>query len=98
MAESTALWISGHLAEKIRAHGAEMYPHECCGALLGRDSNAILESDRGKDTLTPGREIRQLFPLINRRDDSPRNRFSVTPQDVLEAEKAAREQDLEVVG
>jgi proteasome lid subunit RPN8/RPN11 len=21
----------------IRAHGAETYPHECCGALLGRD-------------------------------------------------------------
>src|SRR5258708_14165984 len=98
MAESTALWISGHLAEKIRAHGAETYPHECCGALLGRDSNTILESDRAKDTLTPGREIRQLLPLANRRDDSPRNRVSWTPQDVVEAQKAAREQDLEVVG
>ncbi len=98
MAESTALWISGHLAEKIRALGAETYPHECCGALLGRDSSAVLESDRGKDALTPAREILRLFPLINRRDDSPRNRFSVTAQDVLEAEKSAREQGLEVVG
>jgi proteasome lid subunit RPN8/RPN11 len=98
MAESTALWISGHLAEKIRVHGAETYPHECCGALLGRDSNAILESDRGKDSLTPGREILELFPLINRRDDSPRNRFSVTAEDVLTAEKAARSHGLEVVG
>jgi len=43
MAESIAIWISGHLAEKIRAHGAETYPHECCGALLGRDSNTVLE-------------------------------------------------------
>jgi proteasome lid subunit RPN8/RPN11 len=40
----------------------------------------------------------QLFPLVNRRDDSPRNRFSVTAEDVLAAEKAAREQGLEVVG
>lgn len=23
--------------ETIRAHGRETYPHECCGALLGRD-------------------------------------------------------------
>jgi proteasome lid subunit RPN8/RPN11 len=96
MADATALWISGHLAEGIRAHGAEAYPHECCGALLGRDSNTALESDRGKGGAA--REILQLFPLVNRRDDSPRNRFSVTPEDVLAAEKAARDQGLEVVG
>ncbi len=77
MAEQTALWISGHLAEKIRAHGA---------------------GDRGKGALTPAREIVQLFPLVNRRDDSPRNRFSVTAEDVRAAEKAAGEQGLEVVG
>jgi proteasome lid subunit RPN8/RPN11 len=98
MPDELTLWISGHLAEKIRAHGAETYPYECCGALLGRDSNAALESDRAKGSCAPSREILQLFPLVNRRDDSPRNRFSVTPEDVLAAEKAAREQGLEVVG
>ena len=96
MAEATTLWISGHLVEKIRAHGAETYPYECCGALLGRDSGPVLQSDQGAGT--PAREIRQLFPLVNRRDDSPRNRFSVTPEDVLGAEKAARDQGLDVVG
>ena len=78
------LSISKELAERIRAHGAETYPHECCGALLGRDNEA--------------REILGLFPLINRRDDSPQNRFSVTAQDVLDAEKSARQQGLDVVG
>ena len=96
MPDESTLWISEHLAEKIRAHGVETYPHECCGALLGRDSNAVLDGDRAKGA--PAREILQLFPLINRRDDSPRNRFSVTAEDVLAAEKAAREQSLEVVG
>jgi len=86
MADATELWISGHLAEKIRAHGAETYPHECCGALLGRDSSPLLQTETGK----PAREVLQLFPLVNRRDDSPRNRFSVTAEDVLAAEKAAR--------
>jgi proteasome lid subunit RPN8/RPN11 len=98
MAGAEALWISGQLAEKIRAHGAETYPHECCGALLGRDSGLVLDGDARKDLQTPSREILQLFPLVNRRDDSPRNRFSVTAEDVLAAEKAARDQGLEVVG
>jgi proteasome lid subunit RPN8/RPN11 len=90
MSESTTLWISHSVAEKIRAHGVETYPHECCGALLGRDTeNAKLE---------PLRDVIALFPLVNRRDDSPRNRFSVTSEDVMAAEKAARAQGLDVVG
>jgi proteasome lid subunit RPN8/RPN11 len=90
MSESPTLWIGHTLAEKIRAHGVETYPHECCGALLGRDSDAAHQG-----TL---REVLGLFPLVNRRDDSPRNRFSVTSEDVLAAEKAAREQGFEVIG
>jgi len=44
------------------------------------------------------REALGLFPLVNRRDDSPRNRFAVTADDVREAEQAARQQGLEVIG
>jgi len=90
MADETTLWISGHLAEKIRAHGAETYPHECCGALLGRDAEL---ADKNV-----AREVLALYPLVNRRDDSPRNRFSVSAEDVLEADRAAQKQGLEVVG
>jgi proteasome lid subunit RPN8/RPN11 len=90
MADETTLWISGHLAEKIRGHGAETYPHECCGALLGRDRDAVDPE--------VAREVLALFPLVNRRDDSPRNRFSVTAEDVLEADKAAQARGLEVIG
>ncbi|MGA2420242.1 MAG: M67 family metallopeptidase [Candidatus Acidiferrum sp.] len=84
------LTITTELAGKIRAHGAETYPHECCGALLGRE-----ELMNGQRIV---REILGLYPLVNRRDDSPRNRFSVTSEDVRDAEKAARDQELEVVG
>jgi proteasome lid subunit RPN8/RPN11 len=90
MANAAQLKISAELADKIRSHGVETYPHECCGALLGRDTEI---ADRSLY-----REIHALHPLINRRDDSPRNRFSVTSQDVLDAEKAATSQGLEVVG
>jgi proteasome lid subunit RPN8/RPN11 len=90
MANETTLWLSAHLAEKIGLHGAETYPNECCGALLGRDSEI-----GSQDAV---REVLDLFPLINRRDDSPRNRFSVTAEDVLDVDKAAQEQGLEVIG
>ncbi len=90
MVDETTLWISGHLAERIRAHGAEAYPRECCGALLGRDSE---DADPNAT-----REVLALFPLVNRRDDSPRNRFAVTAEDVLDADRAAQEQGFEVIG
>ena len=44
------------------------------------------------------REITALFTLVNRRDDSPRNRFQVTSEDVRDAEKAARQQGVDVLG
>jgi proteasome lid subunit RPN8/RPN11 len=90
MSATPTLWISKHLAEKIRRHGVDTYPHECCGALLGRDSEARSE--------TPGREVLGLHALVNRRDDSPRNRFSVTAEDVRDAEKVAHQQGLDVIG
>jgi proteasome lid subunit RPN8/RPN11 len=34
---SRQLTISAAVDQAIRAHGQETYPHECCGALVGRD-------------------------------------------------------------
>ncbi len=34
---SRALTITTAVDAAIRAHGQETYPHECCGALIGRD-------------------------------------------------------------
>jgi proteasome lid subunit RPN8/RPN11 len=81
------LKIREELANQIRAHGVETYPHECCGAILGR------ENDGGGS-----REVLALLPLANRRDDSPRNRFEVMPDDVQLAEKTAREKNIELIG
>jgi proteasome lid subunit RPN8/RPN11 len=79
------LKINPETADRIRAHGAEGYPHEICGALLGRENG-------------DEREILAVFPLANQRDDSPRNRFSIATEDVLRAKAAEREQKLELVG
>ena len=44
------------------------------------------------------REVADLLPLTNRHEDSPGNRFSITPQDFLAAEEAARSRGLKLVG
>jgi proteasome lid subunit RPN8/RPN11 len=98
VAEDFQLCMSNDLAERIRCHGAETFPEECCGALLGRDSAAVEKNQLQPDNLETPREVLELFPLINRRDDSPRNRFAVTADDVRDAEKTAREHGLEVIG
>ena len=99
MAESFQLCMSRDLAEGIRRHGAETFPYECCGALLGRDSASNEKVSAQHESLVEApREVLGLFPLVNRRDDSPHNRFAVTADDVRDAEKAAREQGLEVIG
>ena len=93
MAGEKILLLSKDVEAEIRRHGAETYPHECCGALLGRDDvTGVLAGDESV------REVWSLFPLVNRRDDSPRNRFSVTAQDVRDAERAASAAGLDVVG
>jgi proteasome lid subunit RPN8/RPN11 len=83
--EKTVLLLGDEITRGIREHGANDYPHETCGAILGLDGGAE-------------REARALFPLINRRDDSPRNRFSVDANDVRAAERAAVESGLELIG
>jgi proteasome lid subunit RPN8/RPN11 len=88
MTEGLKIRMGAVLAEAIRAHGVRTYPHECCGALLGRDSNGV-----GGE-----REIVEVMALENRREDSPRNRFSVAPLDVIEADRAAQAKGLDVVG
>src|SRR4051794_36833561 len=34
---NSELTIGRRVDDAIRAHGRETYPHECCGALIGRD-------------------------------------------------------------
>jgi proteasome lid subunit RPN8/RPN11 len=97
MSEPLELGITAELAEKIRAHGVETYPYECCGALLGTDHDVLADAPN-QESGRISREVLSLFSLVNRRDDSPRNRFAVTADDVREAEKAASAQGLEVIG
>ncbi len=79
------LRIREQVASRIRDHSVETYPNECCGALLGSEKD-------------DHRDVVEILPLKNQRDDSPRNRFSITPDDVRDADAAARRSGLELLG
>jgi proteasome lid subunit RPN8/RPN11 len=84
------LRLTSDVQERIRVHGAQGYPHEVCGALLGR------EADAGAGEAV--REVSAVLPLENRRTDSRENRFVLAPDDVRRAERAATERGLELLG
>jgi proteasome lid subunit RPN8/RPN11 len=78
------------IAEKqlteIREHGIRDYPYECCGLLLGR-----FRAD--------GKFVTETYPISNAREESAkRNRFLITPEELMKGERYARQHDLEVVG
>jgi proteasome lid subunit RPN8/RPN11 len=78
--------ISEKEVTAIREHGVRDYPYECCGLLLGRF---------GSD----GKIVAQTYPISNAREESAkRNRFLITPEELMKGERYARDHDLEVVG
>jgi proteasome lid subunit RPN8/RPN11 len=71
---------------EIREHGIRDYPYECCGLLLGRYTADV-------------KIVSETYPISNAREESAkRNRFLITPDELLRGERYAREHDLEVVG
>jgi len=71
--------------EAIRAHGEETYPHECCGALLGR---------HGED----GWQVVDAIKAGNTRTDSAHNRYNIAPIELVRIQRSAREKGLEIAG
>lgn len=77
--------VSRELLDAIRQHGAETYPEECCGFLIGRatpEGNVAAALHRADNRLPEGRE----------------RRYQITPADYHAADRAARRDGLDVVG
>jgi proteasome lid subunit RPN8/RPN11 len=76
-----------NVLEAIRAHGADAYPEEGCGFLLG----TVTEGGVNRVTAT--------HRTANREPEAARaRRYQITPADYRAADQAAREQGLDVVG
>jgi proteasome lid subunit RPN8/RPN11 len=81
----SCLRLTKSVYDEVRAHGEETYPHECCGALLGRS--------------TPdGWQVQQAVRAGNTRTDSAHNRYSIAPVELVKIEREARRQGLGIAG
>ncbi len=70
---------------RINEHGRRDYPNECCGFLLGKEVNGW-------------KVVTEAKPAGNARDDSPRNRFLITPEDFRAGDTYARDHQLDMLG
>jgi proteasome lid subunit RPN8/RPN11 len=66
-------------------HARQAYPNECCGAMLGSIDD---------ETKT----VRIGMPLENAFDGAQAARYELRPQDLLAADKAARERSMDLIG
>ena len=68
-------------ARQIEEEGAQTYPNECCGILIGRDLS---------DGACTRRIVERLEPMQNVWDESEqRRRFAIDPLAQMRAEKSA---------
>jgi proteasome lid subunit RPN8/RPN11 len=79
------LRISQSDFNSLRKHGEETYPHECCGVLLGE----MMDNER---------TVRRVVRCGNTRTDSPQNRYNISPQELIAAQREARESGLDIIG
>jgi proteasome lid subunit RPN8/RPN11 len=78
--------IPPSLARQIEAEGAKAYPNECCGVMFGRDG-------------PEQRVVERLMPVANAFDQAEQfHRFSISPKQLMEAERIASEEHRLVLG
>jgi len=80
------LSLSAEQATNICQHARAEYPHECCGALLGREL--------GGDV----RWVEEVIPIVNEQKDNRERRFLITPAQMMQLEREAKQKSLKVLG
>ena len=72
-----ALSISRPLLDRLRRHGEETYPYECCGVLVGSFDDA------------GGKKATTAVACGNTRTDSPQNRYHIDPAELVRIQREA---------
>jgi proteasome lid subunit RPN8/RPN11 len=74
------------LARRIEREGSQTYPNECCGVMFGRDGES-------------GRIVERIEAVPNVFDETEKfHRFSISPQQLMKAEKDAGDEGRLVLG
>lgn len=88
--------ITEQVDHAIREQGRAEYPHECCGLLLGTLDGT---TKRAIEAWPVANEWTADVALTATEDaHSLRDRFYVPPKAYLQADRAARSKDLDIVG
>lgn len=104
------LTLSSELLQQINDHAEHTYPEECCGILLGKIDRQPNSAQRTLSEVmaTPNAwseaaetAIQAALPIAPSRhpsDQARRDRYWIDPQDLLKAQRVARDQNLQVIG
>jgi proteasome lid subunit RPN8/RPN11 len=77
--------IEGAAWASMVAHAEGAYPNECCGAMLGSTDDGV-------------KLVREALPLENAFAGEQAARYELRPEDLLAADRAARERRMELIG
>ena len=85
----------------MQTHAESTYPEECCGLLLGHlrgDVKTLIEVWPTENSW--GEEAGADFQSIDSAQgkSSKRNRFSIAPKVMLQAQKNARDRNIDIIG
>jgi proteasome lid subunit RPN8/RPN11 len=80
------LSLSAEQVTRIRQHARAEYPHECCGALLGRELGGGV------------RWVEEVVAIVNEQKENRERRFLITPAQMMQLEREANQKSLKVLG
>ena len=82
----TPILIAPAFVRQINEEGIAAYPNECCGIMFGRDT-------------ATQRIVERLLPVANVFDETEQyHRFSISPKQLIDAERIAAEEGRLVLG
>ncbi|HWR52259.1 MAG TPA: M67 family metallopeptidase, partial [Bryobacteraceae bacterium] len=71
--------------EQMAGHAAGAYPEECCGAMMGRQSDGV-------------KWVTRAVALRNAFSGARSTRYEIKPEELLAADRLARENGLDLIG
>lgn len=94
-----AIKVKKEHLEKINQHGEQTYPHECCGFLLGVNTDGVnLLGDVYPAKNVWEKESHYLITGEAKKPESQLNRYLITPDQYRQADAYARERGLGIIG
>ena len=69
----------------IQQHAKDVYPHECCGAMIGHNQKEL-------------KKVTKIVRIKNHSSEDKRRRFKITSEDYQFVEKLALQHSLDLLG